>query len=180
MSAFLQGTVKWYDPNKGFGFVTGAPQGDVFVHARNIDPERDELIEGQEVSFQVRPSAKGHEAYDVRVTRESSLPPRPRVARQQDSRGDRSFGHQGAPRGARFEKPRFRGPVPNGPINGHVTSVDAAGRFMFVKAERDDYDVFVHSALFAPFGDDLRVGDRVRVTLEEGPKGLRAVTLDLA
>jgi len=50
-----EGVVKWYDPNKAFGFLSGGPDGDVFIHRTNLEPGRDELIEGQEVRFRVRP-----------------------------------------------------------------------------------------------------------------------------
>ena len=50
---------------------------------------------------------------------------------------------------------------------------------MFVRAERDDLEIFVHSSLFRDYGPDLRKGDRVRVTVEEGAKGVRATSLEL-
>ncbi len=166
------GSVKWYDPNKAYGFLSGAPQGDVFVH-RNciVEPGREELIEGQEVRFQVRPSQRGFEAFDVVVTRESSLPPRPRINQGGPPR-------RGADRG--FESRSDRGPrtLPRGPVTCVVTNVDRDDRFMFVRSEREDFEVFVHSSLFRDL-PRLRKGDTVRVTVEQGDKGLRARTLEL-
>ena len=154
MSELLQhGTVKWFDPNKGFGFLTCPGQSDLFVHARNLDG-RTELIEGQEVSFEIRPTPKGQEAVGVRVTRETHNPPRPRHA------------------------PRLHEGVPQNPVGGKVTTRDAQGRFLFVKADRDNQEVFVHNSLFRAYGR-LGPGDRVRLTVEDSPRGLRATTLEL-
>lgn len=156
------GVVKFYDPNKAYGFLSGAPEGDVFIHRSNLAPGRDELIEGQEVLFKTRSSARGSEAFDVTVTKESKLPPRPRVAREvRDSRPQR-----------RPER------VPAGPVACEICSLDQQGRFMFVKTEREGLEVFVHSSHFARLG--LRRGDRVFVTVEQGPKGLRASSLEPA
>lgn len=154
-----QGQVKFYDPSKAYGFISGAPEGDVFIHRSNLAPGRDELIEGQEVLFKTRSSPRGAEAYDVTVTKESHLPPRARNPRQE------------APK-------RHNGRVPSGPVAAEVCSVDAQGRFMFVKSEREALEIFVHSSHFARMG--LRRGDRVYVTVEQGPKGLRASSLEPA
>ena len=64
-----QGTVKWFNAEKGFGFIeqdNGA--GDVFVHfsAINADGYRS-LDEAQRVEFEVTQGAKGPQASDVRV-----------------------------------------------------------------------------------------------------------------
>lgn len=165
-----QGSVKWYDPNKAFGFISGAPEGDVFIHRSNIEPGRDQLIEGQEVLFKVRKSPRGFEAYDLTVTAESHLPPRPLKPRDDFSR----------PSAGGFSGSR-RTPIslPRGPVTATVISRDKDDRFMFVRAERDDLEIFVHSSLFRDYGPDLRKGDRVRVTVEEGAKGVRATSLEL-
>jgi CspA family cold shock protein len=170
------GSVKWYDPDKAYGFVAGAPQGDVFVHRNSIvEVGREELIEGQEVRFQVRPSQRGFEAFDVVVTRESSLPPRPRKSQ---GGGPRRGADRGFDRG--FDSRSERGPrtLPRGPVTCVVTNVDRDDRFLFVRSEREDFEVFVHSSLFRDL-PRLRKGDTVRVTVEQGDKGLRARTLEL-
>lgn len=168
-----QGTVKWYDPNKAFGFISGAPEGDVFIHRSNIEPGRDQLIEGQEVLFKVRKSPRGFEAYDLTVIAESHLPPRPLKPRDDFS----------SARSGSFSRPErskaSNGPLPRGPVTATVISRDKDDRFMFVRSERDDFEIFVHNSLFRDYGPDLRKGDRVRVTVEEGAKGIRATSLEL-
>ncbi len=63
----MQGTVKWFNSEKGFGFITPAEgDKDVFVHFSNIAGDGyKSLNEGQAVSFEVRPGRQGPEAYDV-------------------------------------------------------------------------------------------------------------------
>lgn len=65
-----QGTVKWFNVSKGFGFITRGNGDDVFVHFRNIRGRgHRSLAEGQQVRFNVRESDKGLQAEDVSVVR---------------------------------------------------------------------------------------------------------------
>jgi len=61
-----QGTVKWYNPQKGFGFISREDGDDVFVHHTAIigDGYRS-LDEGQRVSFDVTQGKKGPQASNV-------------------------------------------------------------------------------------------------------------------
>ena len=65
----MQGTVKFFNGEKGFGFITrdgGGP--DVFVHFSAIAGEGyKSLSEGQKVEFDVAQGRKGDEAQNVRV-----------------------------------------------------------------------------------------------------------------
>ena len=57
-----EGTVKWFDETKGFGFIIRADRSEIFVHKRSIRAERDErpeLYDGRPVSFQVGENEKG-------------------------------------------------------------------------------------------------------------------------
>jgi cold shock protein len=63
-----QGTVKWFNSEKGFGFIQREGGDDVFVHFSAIQGEGYRSLEdGQRVEFDVAPGRKGEEAQNVRV-----------------------------------------------------------------------------------------------------------------
>lgn len=68
MSARENGTVKWFNNSKGYGFIQREQGGDVFVHFRAIrgDGYRT-LEEGQRVEFSVGQGQKGLQAEDVTI-----------------------------------------------------------------------------------------------------------------
>jgi len=63
------GTVKFYNSTKGFGFIAPEDGGkDVFVHASAIEMAgMRELSEGQRVSFDIQPDAKGAKAGNLKA-----------------------------------------------------------------------------------------------------------------
>ncbi|MGB0893461.1 MAG: cold-shock protein [Parashewanella sp.] len=62
------GTVKWFNSDKGFGFIEQESGPDVFVHFRAINTEGFKTLdEGQKVSFTVTQGQKGPQAEDVTV-----------------------------------------------------------------------------------------------------------------
>jgi len=61
------GRVKWYDTEKGFGFLTRDDGGDVFVHKAALPEGVDELKPGQKVDFGVVESRKGNQALAVKL-----------------------------------------------------------------------------------------------------------------
>ena len=61
-----EGTVKWFNVSKGFGFITKDNGDEIFVHFRSIRGEgRRSLRDGQTVSFVEAQSDKGPQAEDV-------------------------------------------------------------------------------------------------------------------
>ena len=62
-----KGTVKFFNDQKGFGFISRDGQEDLFVHFSNIiGSGRRTLVDGQEVEFEVGEGRKGPEAVDVK------------------------------------------------------------------------------------------------------------------
>lgn len=62
------GTVKFFNSEKGFGFISRDQGDDVFVHFSNIQGTGHKSLEvGQKVEFDVGPGRKGDEAQNVRV-----------------------------------------------------------------------------------------------------------------
>lgn len=68
MAELKQGTVKWFNSTKGFGFIQQEDGDDVFVHYQSLvgDGYRT-LEEGQKVEFEVTQGDKGLQAKDVKV-----------------------------------------------------------------------------------------------------------------
>ncbi|MCT2585343.1 cold-shock protein [Actinophytocola gossypii] len=63
-----QGTVKWFNPEKGFGFIARPDGPDVFVHYSEIDGSGfRSLDEDQRVEFDVAQGQKGLQAVHVRA-----------------------------------------------------------------------------------------------------------------
>ena len=69
MANQVNGTVKWFNSDKGFGFIEPENGGkDVFVHFRQINSngyDRVSLQEGQKVTFEIGEGEKGPQAENV-------------------------------------------------------------------------------------------------------------------
>jgi cold shock protein len=70
------GKVKWYDVDKGYGFLARDDGGEVFVHSTALEPAVTALKPGQRVEFGVAEGRRGTQALQVRV-----LEPPPTVAK---------------------------------------------------------------------------------------------------
>jgi CspA family cold shock protein len=68
------GTVKWFNPNRGYGFIQPESGDDVFVHASAIQ-NGDSLEEGQTVEFDITQGRKGPQAANVRRSPPTSYLP---------------------------------------------------------------------------------------------------------
>lgn len=68
MSSREQGTVKWFNASKGYGFIARASGADVFVHFSEIQTDGYRTLnEGQKVEFDVEQGNKGLQATHVVV-----------------------------------------------------------------------------------------------------------------
>ena len=66
MSERIEGTVKWFNESKGFGFISQESGPDVFAHFSAIqDSGFKTLTEGQQVEFVVTQGAKGPQAENI-------------------------------------------------------------------------------------------------------------------
>jgi len=63
----MQGTVKFFDQDRGFGFISREGGADVFVHVSNLATTGALLTEGQTVEFDIGPGRKSDEAKNVRA-----------------------------------------------------------------------------------------------------------------
>lgn len=66
----MKGTVKWFNQEKGFGFITGEDGKDVFAHFSQIQKDGFKTLnEGEEVTFDVTEGAKGPQATNIVVVK---------------------------------------------------------------------------------------------------------------
>src|SRR5450830_1099316 len=80
-STMLNGTVKFFNSTKGFGFLTTPEGEDIFFHKSNVKDTgfRDELRQGDNVKFEIRVEQKGKRAYNIarvssEVPKEKDMP----------------------------------------------------------------------------------------------------------
>jgi CspA family cold shock protein len=62
---WIKGKVKWFNNDKGYGFISTETNTDVFVHWRDISSWHRSLAQGDEVEFMVTKTAKGFQAINV-------------------------------------------------------------------------------------------------------------------
>lgn len=64
----MNGTVKWFNAEKGFGFITTEEGNDVFAHFSQIQKEGFKTLEeGEKVTFDVVQGAKGPQAENIKT-----------------------------------------------------------------------------------------------------------------
>jgi CspA family cold shock protein len=170
----VDATVKWFNAEKGFGFVELADgSGDVFLHVAVLQSAGHETAPpGAKLKVQVGQGAKGRQVTSVLELDASTAtaePPR---------RGPRPGGGGGfAPRGPR------QAPDPSTAVElvGAVKWFNSDKGFGFVQADDGGKDVFVHVSVLERAGlHGLAEGQRVSMRVVEAPKGREAISLNLA
>lgn len=63
----MQGTVKWYRKEKGFGFISGEDGKEYFVHFSELPQDADNGIDGKEVTFELEENPRGPKAVKVKL-----------------------------------------------------------------------------------------------------------------
>lgn len=64
-----RGKLKWFNNEKGFGFISGDDGTDYFLHKSQL-PEEESIAEGEELEFEVNQTDRGSQAIDVKKTGE--------------------------------------------------------------------------------------------------------------
>lgn len=161
----VRATVKWYNPDKGFGFVTlGDGSGDAFLHVRVIERSGHVSVPpGAVLEVRAGPGQKGPQVTEILSV-------------------DTSAATQEQPRRPRPERPAYQPAADRSTITemGTVKWYNAMKGFGFVGPDQGGKDIFVHSTMLEPSGImGLVEGQRVAVEVAEGQKGSEAVGLRL-
>ena len=196
-------TVKWFNPEKGFGFVEmGDGSGDAFLHVRVVESAgQTEMQPGTKLVIRTAQGQKGPQVTEIlEVDTSTAEPARPRFGGGGGGGGgygDRGGGYGGGggsgggygdrrPPRSGFGGPgggggpRFSGP-PSEEQPGTVKWYNPAKGFGFIAVEDGGKDVFVHrSALMRAGLGDLQEGQRVIVQTVEGQKGREVASISLA
>jgi CspA family cold shock protein len=206
----IKATVKWFDPNKGFGFVApedGSP--DAFLPASAVTAVgHDRLPEGTTVVVDLVQSQKGNQVsriYDVDVSTASPRPRRDDAARPapragaaprspygndrggygndrggygNDRGGYGGGGGYGNDRGG-YGNDRGASSGPSEEVEGTVKWFNTTKGFGFVAPDNGGKDVFVHVTAVERSGvGPLAENQRVRMKVQQGQKGLEAVSIE--
>ena len=200
-----EATVKWFNPEKGFGFAELSDgTGDAFLHIRAVEATgHSELEPGTKLVVKVAAGQRGPQVTEV-VSVDASTA-EPRGARRPGGfggagpgaggggggggygggGGDRfgggggGGGFGGAPRRSAYPSaPRETGPVED--MTGVVKWYNPAKGFGFIAPDDGGRDVFVHrSALERARLADLQEGQRVQIGVTQGQKGREVATIDV-
>jgi CspA family cold shock protein len=160
----VQATVKWYNPEKGFGFVQLADgSGDAFLHVSVIERSgHDSVAPGARLEVRAGPGPKGPQ-----VTEILSI--------------DSSTAQQEQPRRGRPERPAYAS-AGGAAVeeSGTVKWYNATKGFGFIGSVRGGKDIFVHASVLERAGiAGLTEGQRVAVDVVDGRKGPEAASLRL-
>lgn len=162
----VDATVKWFNPSKGFGFVTmaGGAQDAFLPMAILRRAGYDDVREGTSIVCEIGDGAKG-----PLVTNIISIDLSTAVAPPPD----------GAERG--YDRGSDRRPArPSQTIEGLVKWFGAEKGYGFISPDGGGKDIFVHvSALRRSQLNTIEPGQRVRVEVVEGRKGLEAERIEL-
>jgi cold shock protein len=156
--------VKWFNPEKGFGFVELTDgSGEAFLHVRQVEAAGHKALEsGTTLVVQLGPGQKGPQVNEI-VSVDASTA-EPEVPRQPRARRGQSEGP------ARQGRAQPTGGSPD--VAGTVQWYDSVKGFGFVSIEGESKDLFVHVSVVERAGlNALEQGQAVRVSIVEGRKG---------
>ena len=162
------GTVKWYEPAKGYGFASpdgGGPE--VFVHSSAI-VTGGVVTAGQRVAFVVGEGERGPQAEHVVPLAVGAGGPAADVdVTNAAARVRPTAPAAGAPRRAKAHA------APARPGEGVVARYDAERGFGFITPDAGGADLFVHMSVLRE-GEPLQKGERVRFTVRQSDRGPQA------
>ncbi len=171
----LRATVKWFNPEKGFGFVELADgSGDVFLHANTLQASGHQTVgPGMTLSVRVGQGQKGRQVDQVLSVDESTAAEQPRA------RAPSSGGYDSGPRPPRGPRPQVD--LSSGvEMAGVVKWYNPDKGFGFITPKEGGKDVFVHATVLERAGlSPLAENQAVRMTVVQGAKGAEVGALSL-
>ena len=170
-ASHVRATVKWYNPTKGFGFVTpNDGSADVFLHVSVVEQAGlQSLDEGAILVCDLADGQKGAQVSTIHSVEAGSAPPqrgsRPTTGSRYPRQSVNDYDDDGY--GAK--------PSRGGTVEGTVKWFNSDKGFGFIAPDQDGKDVFVHiSALERAGLSTLQDNQRVRFTEKAGQKGPEA------
>ncbi len=164
--------MKWYNSEKGFGFVEMADgSGDVFLHANSLQQAGFQTVTpGSVLQIRVGQGQKGRQVDQVVSVTEGTG--------EHSGGTPRSGGFGGGGGGGGFDRPRGPRPPrsqPSGPaieMTGVVKWYNSTKGFGFISPQDGGKDVFVHATALEHAGlPPLQEGQSVRMNVVQGAKG---------
>jgi CspA family cold shock protein len=161
----VEASVKWFNPDKGFGFVTVAGGSDAFLPSRALEAAgHSSVADGARLKVRISQGPKGPQvaevidvdASTVQVPSGAERRPSPRPSSQRAGSG------------------------PTEECLGSVKWFNVEKGFGFVAQDRGGKDVFVHATTLDRSGlSELPEGRRVRMQISQGQKGPEARSIEL-
>jgi cold shock protein len=162
----VRAVVKWFKPERGFGFVELADgSGDAFLHASVLERNGVVAVQpGETLEVRISPGQKGPQVTEVlSVDSSTATPPQARRSPFPGGAGRPPY------EGAAVEE------------TGTVKWFNAQKGFGFIVREGGGKDAFVHASVLERSGiQTLNEGQRVLIDIAEGRKGPEAVRVRLA